>query len=55
VLEAAYINVAIQVIMEDSTLSWAAYDTLDDRIYRLDHLFRVNERFCDTSLEPTIS
>jgi hypothetical protein len=55
VLAAAYINVTIQVIMEDSTMSWAAYDILDDRMYRLDHLFWVNERFCAISPEPTIS
>jgi hypothetical protein len=32
VFAAAYISVAIQVIIDDSTMSRAAYDTLDDRI-----------------------
>jgi hypothetical protein len=28
----AYINVAIQVIIDDSTMICAVYDTLDDRM-----------------------
>jgi hypothetical protein len=32
VLATAYISVAIQVIIDDSTIIWDAFDTLDDRM-----------------------
>jgi hypothetical protein len=43
VLAAAYISVVIQVIMDDSTMIRAAYDTLEDRIKRPEILFRVSQ------------
>jgi hypothetical protein len=43
VLAAAYISVAIQVIMDDSTMIRAAYDTLEDRIKRPEILFGVSQ------------
>jgi hypothetical protein len=44
VLVVAYINVAIQVIIDDSTMICAAFDILDDFKLRPDSLFKVGQR-----------